>query len=46
MLSKSYDSLPAKAWIKDWHRIATRYDRCVHTFSAICIAAAVAFYLY
>jgi Transposase DDE domain. len=28
------------------HRIATRYDRCAHTFfSAICIAAAVAFYL-
>jgi len=27
-------------------RHATRYDRCAHTFfSAICIAAAVAFYL-
>ena len=26
-------------------RIATRYDRCAHTFSAICIAATVAFYL-
>jgi transposase len=30
--------------LKDWRRIATRYDRCAHTFfSAICIAAAVAF---
>jgi transposase len=34
------------AQLKDWRRIATRYDRCAHTFlSAICIAAAVAFYL-
>jgi transposase len=32
--------------MKDWRRIATRYDRCAHTFfSSICIAAAVAFYL-
>jgi len=32
--------------LKDWRRIATRYDRCAHTFfSAICIAAAVTFYL-
>ena len=32
--------------LKDWRRIATRYDRCAHTFfSAICIAAAFAFYL-
>ncbi len=32
--------------LKDWRHIATRYDRCAHTFfSAICIAAAVAFYL-
>ena len=31
---------------KDWRRIATRYDRCAHTFlSAINIAASVAFYL-
>lgn len=31
---------------KDWRRIATRYDRCTHTFfSAICIAATVIFYL-
>jgi transposase len=28
------------AKLKDWRRIATRYDRCAHTFfSAICIAA-------
>jgi putative transposase len=34
------------ARLKDWRRIATRYDRCAHTFfSAICIAAAIAFYL-
>ena len=34
------------ARLKDWRRIATRYDRCAHTFfSAICIAASVAFYL-
>ena len=31
--------------LKDWRRIATRYDRCAHTFSAICFAATVAFYL-
>jgi transposase len=34
------------AKLKDWRRIATRYDCCAHTFfSAICIAASVAFYL-
>ncbi len=34
------------AKLKDWRRIATRYDRCAHTFfSAICLAAAVLFYL-
>jgi transposase len=34
------------AKLKDWRRIATRYDRSVHTFfSAICIAAAVIFWL-
>jgi transposase len=34
------------AKLKDWRRIATRYDRCAHTFfSAICIAASVTFYL-
>ena len=34
------------AKLKDWRRIATRYDRA-HTlsFSAICIAAAVIFWL-
>lgn len=32
--------------LKDWRRIAMRYDRCAHTFfSAICIAAVVIFYL-
>ena len=32
--------------LKDWRRIALRYDRCAHTFmSAICIAAAVIFWL-
>jgi transposase len=34
------------AKLKDWRRVATCYDRCAHTFfSAIWIAAAVAFYL-
>jgi transposase len=34
------------AKLKDWRRVATRYDRCAHTFfSAICIAASVACYL-
>ncbi len=32
--------------LKDWRRVATRYDRCAHTFfSTICIAAFVVFYL-
>jgi len=32
--------------LKDWRRIAMRYDRCAHTFfSAICLAAIVLFYL-
>ena len=32
--------------LKDWRRIHTRYDRGAHTyFSAICIAAAVIFWL-
>ena len=32
--------------IKDWRRIATRYDRCAHTFfSALAIAATVIFWL-
>jgi transposase len=31
---------------KDWRRMATRYDRCAHTFmSAICITATVIFRL-
>jgi len=33
--------------LKDWRRIATRYDRCPHTFmSAICIAATVIFWIH
>jgi transposase len=32
--------------LKDWRRIATRYDRCAHTFmSAIAIAAIVIFWM-
>lgn len=32
--------------LKDWRRVATRYDRCAHTFSAaITIAAIVIFWL-
>jgi transposase len=32
--------------LKDWRRIATRYDRCAHTFfAAILIAATVTFWL-
>jgi transposase len=32
--------------IKDWRRVATRYDRCAHTFfSAILIAATCCYYL-
>jgi len=32
--------------LKDWRRIATRYDRCAHTFfSAICIAATVIYWI-
>ena len=32
--------------IKDWRRIAMRYDRCAHTFfSALCLAASLIFYL-
>ena len=34
------------AKLKDWRRIAMRYDRCAHTFrSAIYLAAAVIFWL-
>lgn len=32
--------------LKDWRRIATRYDRCAHTYmSAIAIAATVIFWI-
>lgn len=32
--------------LKDWRRIAMRYDRCAHTFfAAITIAATVTFWL-
>jgi transposase len=32
--------------LKDWRRIATRYDRCAHTFmSAIALAATIIFWL-
>ena len=32
--------------LKDWRRIATRYDRCAHAFySAVCLAASVIFWL-
>jgi transposase len=32
--------------LKDWRRIAMRYDRCAHTFfSAITLAATVTFWL-
>lgn len=32
--------------LKDWRRIATRYDRCANTFmSAIALAATVLFWL-
>lgn len=51
----AYDKELYKQWnkieimfgrLKDWRRIATRYDRCAHTFfSAICIAAIVTFYI-
>jgi len=34
------------ARIKDWRRVATRYDRCAHTFmSAISIAATFCYWL-
>lgn len=34
------------AKLKDWRRVAMRYDRCAHTFlAAITLAAIVAFYL-
>jgi len=34
------------ARLKDWRRIATRYDRCAHTFmAAIAIAAIMIFWI-
>jgi len=34
------------AKLKDWRRIAMRYDRCAHTFfSAICLAATIIFWI-
>jgi transposase len=34
------------ARLKDWRRIATRYDRCANTFlSAVALAATVVFWL-
>ena len=34
------------AKLKDWRRIAMRFDRCAHAFfSAICIAAVVIFWI-
>ena len=34
------------AKLKDWRRVATRYDRCAHTFmSAIVIAATMLFWI-
>ena len=34
------------AKLKDWRRIATRYDRCAHTFlSAVTLAAIVIFWI-
>jgi len=34
------------AKLKDWRRIATRYDRCAHTFfSAILITATIIFWI-
>ncbi len=34
------------AKLKDWRRIAMRYDRCAHAFfSAICIAAVIIFWI-
>ena len=32
--------------LKDWRRIAMRYDRCAHTFmSAICLAPTILFWI-
>ena len=40
---KIEDSL---GWLRDWRRVATRYEQYTHTFfSSICIAASFIFYL-
>jgi hypothetical protein len=31
--------------LKDWHHMATRYDRCAHTFMTAICSAAVTFWL-
>lgn len=42
--SHKVENLFAK--LKNWRRIATRYDRCAHTFtSAIYLAATIIFWL-
>lgn len=30
---------------KDWHRVATRYDRCPTAFSAVALAATIIIWL-
>ncbi|MBC6404084.1 MAG: transposase, partial [Hyphomonadaceae bacterium] len=32
------------AMLKDWRRVATRYDRCAHTFLAAVLIAAIVIY--
>ena len=32
------------ARLKDWRRVATRYDRCAHTFFAAVLIAAIVIY--
>ena len=45
-IASATTSRTCSARLKDWRRVATRYDRCAHTFfSAICIAATVIFWL-
>ena len=46
LYEKSHKIEDSFGWIKDWRRIATRYDQYAHTFfSSICIAASFIFYL-
>ncbi|WP_198912723.1 hypothetical protein [Acetobacter musti] len=41
-----YRGAPLFGKPRDWRRIATRYERCAHTFfSAICLAATVIFWM-